>query len=399
MLAELLQVTALIIWDEAPMTHRRCFEALDKTMRDILSEHNPANAILPFGGKPIVLGGDFRQILPVVRKGSRSSIFNAYITNSRLWEHVVLLKLHINMRLLNPSLSGNQRDELEHFSNWVLAIGDGTVPAERKGEEREASWVTILDDLLIHTERDKITALVSEVYPNFLVNYKNPQYLAARAIVYPNNQTVDEIKEYIVSMLPGDSIEYLSCDTISKSSEHIPDFNILHPTEFLNSIDASNFPCHKIVLKKGVIIMLLCNLNQNMGLCNGTRLLVLELGQRLQKCVILTGGNIDEEVFIPRIALNTTDVKWPFTLQRRQFPVRICYAMTINKSQGQTLSNVGLYLKKPVFTHGQLYVAVSRCTSRSGLRILIEDDDGSCGSQTRNVVYQEVLDAANAASA
>ena len=70
MLAKLLQVAALIIWYGAPMTHRRCFEALDTTMRDILSEHNPANAILPFGGKPIVLGGDFRQILPVVRKGS-----------------------------------------------------------------------------------------------------------------------------------------------------------------------------------------------------------------------------------------------------------------------------------------------------------------------------------------
>jgi hypothetical protein len=97
MLAELLQVAALIIWDEAPMTHRRCFEALDTTLRDILSEHNPANAILPFGGKPIVLGGDFRQILPVVRKGSRSSIVSASITNSRLWHHVVVLKLHTNM--------------------------------------------------------------------------------------------------------------------------------------------------------------------------------------------------------------------------------------------------------------------------------------------------------------
>jgi ATP-dependent exoDNAse (exonuclease V) alpha subunit len=72
--------------------------------------------------------------------------------------------------------------------------------------------------------------------------------------------------------------------------------------------------------------------------------------------------------------------------------------MTINKSQGQTLSSVGLYLNKPVFTHEQLYVAVSRATSRSGLRILIEDDDGSCETKTRNIVYQEVLHAANAAS-
>jgi hypothetical protein len=280
-----------------------------------------------------------------------------------------------------------------------LAIGDGTVPAERKGEEREASWVTIPDDLLIHTDDDKMKTLVSEVYPDFLVNYQNPEYLASRAIVCPNNQTVDEINEFIVSLLPVDSVDYLSCDTISKSSEHIPDFDLLYPTEFLNSIDANNFPRHKIVLKKGVTVMLLCNLNQNMGLCNGTRLLVLELGQRLLECMILTGSKIGEKVFIPRIALNTTDVKWPFMLQRRQFPVRICYAMTINKSQGQTLSRVGLYLKKPVFTHGQLYVAVSRSTSRNGLRILIENDDGSCGSQTRNVVYREVLDAANAAFA
>ena len=65
--------------------------------------------------------------------------------------------------------------------------------------------------------------------------------------------------------------------------------------------------------------------------------------------------------------------------------------MTINKSQGQTLSNVGIYLKKQVFTHGQLYVAVSRVTNKTGLKILIENDDGSCGSKTENIIYKEVL--------
>lgn len=195
-------------------------------------------------------------------------------------------------------------------------------------------------------------------------------------------------------MIPTKPKEYLSCDTISRSCDHMPDFDILYPTEFLNSINVNNFPSHKLILKKGVTVMLLRNLNQSMGLCNGTRLLIVSLGHRLLQCVILTGSNIGETAFIPRIVLTTTSSKWPFTLQRRQFLVLICYAMTINRSQGQTLSRVGVYLKKPVFTHGQLYVAASRLTSRAGLRILIEDEDEVCSSKTRNMVYQEVLDAA-----
>ena len=83
--------------------------------------------------------------------------------------------------------------------------------------------------------------------------------------------------------------------------------------------------------------------------------------------------------------------KWPFVLSRRQFPVRLCYAMTINKSQGQTLRNVGLYLPRLVFSHGQLYVAISRVTSRKGLRILIDDDTDPNTNATQNIVYKEIL--------
>ncbi|XP_025828746.1 uncharacterized protein LOC112903745 [Panicum hallii] len=227
MLAELIKVSALIIWDEAPMTHRHCFEALDRTLRDILSEEKLANAIVPFGGKPVVLGGDFRQILPVVCKGSRSVIVNASITSSKLWQHVSVLKLHTNMRLHNPSLDATQRVEIESFGKWILSIGDGTIAAEQRGEEREASWITIPDDLLVHTDGDKTAALVVEVFPDFIMNYKNPEYLATRAIVCPNNQDADDINDYIVKLVPGDDVQYLSCDTISKSTEHIPDFDVL----------------------------------------------------------------------------------------------------------------------------------------------------------------------------
>lgn len=89
--------------------------------------------------------------------------------------------------------------------------------------------------------------------------------------------------------------------------------------------------------------------------------------------------------------LSPSDSKWPFVLKRRQFPISVCFAMTINKSQGQSLDNIGLYLPRPVFSHGQLYVAISRVTSRSSLWILIIDDDGERSSSTKNIVYKEIF--------
>ncbi|GBM65393.1 hypothetical protein AVEN_75087-1 [Araneus ventricosus] len=116
-------------------------------------------------------------------------------------------------------------------------------------------------------------------------------------------------------------------------------------------------PRHALMLKKGIIAMLLRNLNPKQGLCNGTRLSIIGLHENFVSEKILSECNPGGVVFLTRIEVAPIDMNLPFVLQ---FPLIPAYAMTINKSQGQTFDQVGIYFYEPVFSHGRLYVALSR---------------------------------------
>ncbi|XP_021975341.1 ATP-dependent DNA helicase PIF1-like [Helianthus annuus] len=233
--------------------------------------------------------------------------------------------------------------------------------------------------------------LIDFVYPSLLQLYKDKDYFAERAILAPTNEVVQEINERLLGLFPGEEVEYLSSESICQTEEaKNPSNGKLYSPNVLNGLKISGLPNHRLVLKVGVPVMLLRNIYKHNGLCNGTRLRITKLYRRVVEAEIISGGNIRTKMYIPWISLTPSNKRITIKFQRRQFPLSVCFVMTINKSQGQSLSRVGLYLKCRVFLHGQLYVALSRVKSRVGVKLIILDKDGNVTNKT-NVVYKEVF--------
>uniref|UniRef100_K3ZLQ2 ATP-dependent DNA helicase n=1 Tax=Setaria italica TaxID=4555 RepID=K3ZLQ2_SETIT len=254
------------------MTHRHCFESLDRNMRDILG----------FWWENLLLGGDFRQVLPVVEAGSRLDTIDASITNSYIWKHV----------------------KVKEFNDWVLSIGDGTAKGGAHSDDGDSEFVEIPHDILIPRLDSAIDDIIRSTYPSLETSYSDPTYLRERAIITPKNGTIDEINSRVLSLIPGHEKVYLSSDTLVESSKEHGNLDLLYPVKFLNSLQFKGIPPHKLVVKIGSPVMLLRNLNQSAGLCNGTCLIITQLGDQISEAQIITGSHIGDKVLLPRIALH-----------------------------------------------------------------------------------------------
>ncbi|XP_076914709.1 uncharacterized protein LOC143573795 [Bidens hawaiensis] len=199
------------------MAHKYGFQALDRSLKDVLSSN------LLFGGKVVVFGGDFRQIL-----------------------HCLEINKNLRLTMGWPS---SDIEETKLFVKWLLDIGEGNVGDPNDG----VATIDIPDDLLIKDYVDPLSKLFD----------------FDRAILAPTNEIVDEINDSLLKFFPGDEVEYLSSDTIC-SSEYINDMvdAALYLPELLNGLRIIGLPNHKLVLKVGVPVTLLRNLNQKEGLCN-----------------------------------------------------------------------------------------------------------------------------------
>ncbi|XP_016206524.1 uncharacterized protein LOC107646893 [Arachis ipaensis] len=186
------------------MTNKLALEALDRTFRDLMSLNVPSARDIPFGGKVIVLGGDFRQVLPVIPKRTHAEIVMTSINSSILWKH--------------------------------CKIGEGSCGVQKEDE----IIVDIPSDLLIPSTDNPIQDIVSAIYSDIDDNYGNALYFQERAILAPTVDIVSQINDFVVDTLPG--LVKITCLGIPN---HVLKLKKGAPIILLRNIDQANGLCNR----------------------------------------------------------------------------------------------------------------------------------------------------------
>ena len=336
------------------MANRAAVECVDSMLRRIM------NCDTPFGGKVFITLGDFRQTCPVIRRGGRSEIVSASIRSSYLWPH---------FQIYHFSLPIRQQTDPE-FAAAIDNIGDGAGPTVSIPFLKQAS---------------SMEELIDFVFPTPIL--ENAVECNNRCILAPLNQQIDTYNQLVLRQVSGTQREYLSADKLKEADGvglAIPEHNAIIDAAAQHS--PPGFPPHQLFVKTNAIYRLLRNFSVDKGLVKNRRVIIRELGQRIITVQCIDQSGLTDFVHLPRITFEE-QLHNGHTLQRLQFPIAPAYATTFNSCQGLTLNRIAIDLTFPVFSHGQLYTALSRIRHRSHAIFLLRPGE----TTTSNVTFPELL--------
>ena len=228
------------------------------------------------------------------------------------------------------------------YPGFLLSEGEGSIPVETEDIIRLPQHLNAVKTL---------EELIDSVFPDMCKKYTDVEWLTSRAILASTHAAATSLNEEIGNRIPGEYRLLRSADSVTAD---VPDqqaaLELRYPEELLNSLDTgSSMSDHMIKLKKVLVVVLLRNIRPKQGHVNGTRYVVINMTDSLPFLQALSGTNQGESFLLPRI--NCLPGMEEFLIpgfRRSQFPVRVSFAMTVNKAQGQSVSvRLGLDLTHP----------------------------------------------------
>jgi hypothetical protein len=379
---ELLMNVRIIIWDEISSQNFRDFFAAYKAM------HKFKHCIL-------IIQGDKKQIAPVIERGTRQQIVDSSIYCSDLIKPFQKINFTTNLRLI-----GNQEAAQISYAQLLLEIANGT---HFKYNNEIINTVTELspngDDILSGSTRiglhsiglfTSIEKCIFWLYPNGF----DPLNMHKTCILAVTNKQTQEWNAFIQNLNENSSQTLMSYDSFNEVDDPHDFLKNMVTEHVMNKFNDNQAPQHELVLKIDDICILLANVDKEVGLTKNTRVRIVQINTRFVRVVTLSDTH---PVFanIPRFNFH---IKIPFyksyKILRRQFPLKLAYALTMNRSQGQEFEKLLVDLTVPPFTHGHLYVALSRIRKSENIKIFCNEDQVLDNNVviTNNVVYNEILE-------
>jgi hypothetical protein len=324
---QVIKSADLLIWDEASMISQHVADTVDRSFQDI------CNDTRPFGGKTIMFTGDFKQLLPVVRGGKGDNIT---IKRCSWWPHVRKITFLQNFRA---------GQDIE-FAMMLEAVGAGVMAEVVVPQQCQAC---------------DVADLVDRVFGNDLMNAN-----ANAMVLSLTLDDADTINNYCMKTISGICREAHAADVFLNCRQ--PD---MYPPEVVASIRMPGVPPSCLQMKLGARYMIIKNMSKE--IFNGVRCVLVAFAG--SKCVIvrlISGPASGTTTILPICVFNISPEQsgLPFNIRRRQYPMIPAYAVTVHKAQGQSLAKVGLYISTAIFTHGQLYTALSRTRGWCNIAIL-----------------------------